>query len=120
MEKRQANSKRKRLEEVETKRLEEEKRLQANIAMIGISGDLMLEMVDKVTGLTTFSYSCTLKKDMAEKLVERGLSGSIRTAESHLRKYIKVAQLQPYAPIKVYNKIARLSIVTENVSRDIG
>ena len=115
VEKRQANSKRKRLEEVETKRLEEEKRLQVNIAMIGISSNLMLEMVDKVTGLTTFSYSCTLKKDMAEKLVELGLSGSKQTAKMNLQEYIKVAQLQPYAPIKVYNKIARLSIVTENV-----
>ena len=76
-EKRQANSKRKRLEEAEMKRLEEEKRLQANIAGIGISSNLMLEMVDKVTGLTTFSYSCTLNKDMAEKLFKLGLSGSI-------------------------------------------
>jgi len=115
VEKRQANSKRKRLEEAETKRLDEEKRLQANIAGIGISSNLMLEMVENVTGLTTFSYSCMLNKDMAEKLVELGLSGGIHTAKRQIGEYIKVAQLHPYAPIKVYNKIARLSIVTENV-----
>jgi len=75
----------------------------------------MLEMVDKVTGLATFSYSCTSNKDMAEKLFKLGLSGGIPTAKRQLTAYIKVAQIHPYAPIKVYNKIARLSIVTKNV-----
>jgi hypothetical protein len=52
---------------------------------------------------------------MAEKLVEFGLSGALSTAKSHLRKYIKEATFHPYAPINMYNKIARLSIVKENV-----
>jgi hypothetical protein len=98
------------------KRLEEEERqANSNISGRGISRKLKLEMVDKITGLTTHSFSSTLNKEMEEKLVKFGLSGTLSTAQSHLRKYIKEAKLHLYAPINMYNKIARLSIVTENV-----
>jgi hypothetical protein len=109
-EERQAANKMKRLEEAETKRLEAEKR-KVIIADRGISRKLKLEMVDIITGLTTISYSCTSNKDMAKKLVELELSGALSTAKDQLTKYIKEAQVHPYAPINMYNKVARLSIV---------
>jgi hypothetical protein len=109
-EERQAANKRKRLEDAETKRLEAEKR-KVIIADRGTSRKLKLEMVDKITGLTTISYSCTSNKDMEKKLFELELSGALSTAKIQLNKYIKEAQVHPYAPINMYNKVARLSIV---------
>jgi hypothetical protein len=109
-EERQAANKRKRLEDAETKRLEAEKR-KVIIADRGTNRKLTLEMVDKETGLTTFSYSCTSNKDMEKKLFEFGLAGTPSTAKRHLAKYIMEANLHPYAPINMYNKVARLSIV---------
>ena len=49
------------------------------------SSKLQLDMVD-TAGLITLIYSSKVNVDMANKLIELGLAGSLRTAQTHLTK----------------------------------